>query len=255
MFVAPGAAGSRSITGVFADEASQTLWACSNDLSALGGPSAGGDRGSALKGFDLPTGAAKRNVPLPKPDAFCNDIAGDANGALYVTDSAGPDVLRLPKTATTFEVFASNAEFLPPKAGSAGLDGIAFGGDGNLYVTTYTAGGLFRIDVVRGRAGRVTRLHGATLTRPDGLRPLGPRSFLLVEGGGALDRVDVEGDGFKAVPIRGGFREPTSVTRVGSTAWVSEGRLSFFFDPTHKGRSAFPPFRIYAVPLSKGQTQ
>src|SRR4029077_16328229 len=45
--VARRAAGSRSITGVFADEASGTLWACSNDLSALGGPSGGRDRGAA----------------------------------------------------------------------------------------------------------------------------------------------------------------------------------------------------------------
>jgi len=42
---------------------------------------------------------------------------------------------------------------------------------------------------------------------------------------------------------------------VGSTAWVSEGRLSFFFDPTRKGRSPSLPFRVYAVPLSKEQTQ
>src|SRR5258705_12428078 len=32
LFVVPGAAGSRSITGVFADEASGTLWAWSNSL-------------------------------------------------------------------------------------------------------------------------------------------------------------------------------------------------------------------------------
>src|SRR5258707_10483950 len=44
LFVAPGPSGSRSITGVFADDASGTLWACSNDLSALGGASGGGDR-------------------------------------------------------------------------------------------------------------------------------------------------------------------------------------------------------------------
>jgi len=255
LFVAPGASGSRSVTGVFADEASQTLWACSNDLSALGGASSGGDHGSALKGFDLQTGAPKRSVPLPGPEAFCNDIAVDERGAVYVTDSAAPNVLRLPARGTTFEVFASSPQFLPPKAGSAGLDGIAFGGDGNLYVTTYAAGGLFRIDVDRGQAGRVTQLHGASLTLPDGLRPLGRRSFLLVEGGGTLDRVDVEGDGFKAAPIRSGFRVPTSVTLVGSTAWVSEGQLSFFFDPSRKGQSPALPFRIYAVPLSKGQTQ
>src|ERR1700731_4229123 len=34
IFVQPGALGSRSILGVFADEASNTVWACSNDLSA-----------------------------------------------------------------------------------------------------------------------------------------------------------------------------------------------------------------------------
>jgi hypothetical protein len=59
------ASGSQSITGVFADDTSKTLWACSNDLSALGGPSGGGDHVAALKGFDLKTGVAKRSVPLP----------------------------------------------------------------------------------------------------------------------------------------------------------------------------------------------
>src|SRR5437879_11877566 len=39
VFVQPGASGSRSILGVFAAEASSTRWACSNDLSALGGRS------------------------------------------------------------------------------------------------------------------------------------------------------------------------------------------------------------------------
>jgi hypothetical protein len=255
LFVAPGAAGSRSITGVFADEASRTLWACSNDLSALGGASSGGDHGSALKGFDLRTGADKRSVPLPGPQAFCNDIAVDANGAVYVTDSAAPNVLRLPARGATFEIFASSPQFLPPKAGSAGLDGIAFGGDGNLYVTTYAAGGLFRIDVEKGKAGRVTRLRGAPLALPDALRPLGQGSFLLVEGAGTLDRVDIEGDGFKAATIRGAFRTPTSVTQVGSIAWVSEGQLSFFFDRSQKSQPPSLPFRIYAVPLNKGQTQ
>src|SRR5207247_5830554 len=50
VFVQPGAAGSRSILGVFADEASTTLWACSNDLSALCGPATGSDTRSALTG-------------------------------------------------------------------------------------------------------------------------------------------------------------------------------------------------------------
>jgi len=72
---------------------------------------------------------------------------------------------------------------------------------------------------------------------------------------GTLNRVDVKGDTFAITPIRGGFREPTSVTRVDSTAWVTEGQLSFFFDPSRKSQSPALPFRIYAVPLSKGPTQ
>jgi sugar lactone lactonase YvrE len=255
LFVAPGAAGSRSITGVFADEASGTLWACSNDLSALGGPSGGRERGAALMGFDLRSGAAKLSVPLPDPHAFCNDIAVDAGGAVYVTDSANPTVLRLPAGASRFEVFATDPQFAPPQPNSAGLDGIAFGDDGALYVTTYAAGGFFRIAVERGRAGRVTKLLGRALGLPDGLRPLGRKSFLLVEGAGTVDRVEVDGDGFQAAPMRAGFRTPTSVTRVGAVVWVSEGQMQLFFDPARKGQSPALPFRIYAVPLGKGQSQ
>ena len=214
LFVAPGAAGSRSITGVFADEASGTLWACSNDLSALGGSSAGGDRGAALKAFDLTTGAGKLSVPLPEPHPFCNDIAVDAGGAVYVTDSANPIVLRLTAGASRFEVFATNPQFAPPQPNSAGLDGIAFGGDGALYVTTYAAGGFFRIAVEHGRAGRVTKLRGRALGLPDGLRPLGRNSFLLVEGAGTLDRVQVDGAGFRRRPCA-----PGSERRHRSRAW------------------------------------
>jgi sugar lactone lactonase YvrE len=255
VFVPPGASESRSISGVFADERANALWACSNDLSALGGPSGSGDWRSALKGFDLRTGAAKRSVPLPGAHAFCNDIAVDARGAIYVTDSAGPNILRLPAGAATFEVFASSPQFSPPEGG-IGLDGIAFGRDGNVYVTTYTAGGLFRVDVKRGRADGVTKLHGRSpLTRPDALRSLGEHSFLLIEGSGTLDRVSITGDAFAVAPIRGGFREPTSVTRVESTAWVSEGQLAFFLDPARRKSSPSLPFRIYAVPLVGDQTR
>src|SRR5437667_4503686 len=132
VFVQPGASGSRSILGVFADEASSTLWACSNDLSALGGPATGSDTGSALKGFDLKTGDGKRSVLLPGSHAFCNDITVDGKGSVYVTDSANPTILKLSAGATTFDVFAQDSAFSAPQSGGAALDGIAFGSEGNL---------------------------------------------------------------------------------------------------------------------------
>src|SRR5260221_774380 len=255
VIVRPGASGSRSILGVFADEASSTLWACSNDLSALGGPASGSDTESALKGFDLKTGVGKRSVTLPGSHAFCNDITVDGKGSVYVTDSANPTILKLSPGATTFEVFARDSAFSPPQGG-VGLDGITFGSDGNLYVTTYPGGHLVRVEVKDGRAGRVTTLSGTHHPEfPDALRALGDNSFLLIEGSGRLDRLVIQGEAFAVTAIHGGFATPTSVTRIGTTAWVSEGQLSFFFDPAKKNLSPSLPFRIYAVALRKEDTE
>src|SRR5258706_380525 len=255
VFVRPGASGSRSILGVFADEASSTLWACSNDLSALGGSATGSDTASALKGFDLKTGGGKRSVSLPGSHAFCNDITMDTKGSVYVTDSANPTILKLSPGATTFEVFARDSAFSPPQGGF-GLDGIAFGSDGNLYVTTYTVGQLVRVEVKDGRAGRVTTLSGTHhLKFPDALRALGDNSFLLIEGSGRLDRVVIQGEAFAVTPIHGGFANPTFVNPICTTAWGSEGRLFLLFDPSKQSSSPSLPFRIYAVPLRKKDTK
>src|SRR5260370_42561173 len=94
IFVQPGALGSRSILGVFADEASNTLWACSNDLSALGAPAKGSDTGSAVKAFDLRTCNGKRSVSLPVTHPFCNDIAVDPTGSIYATNTTNPPTLQ-----------------------------------------------------------------------------------------------------------------------------------------------------------------
>jgi streptogramin lyase len=256
ILVQPGALGSRSILGVFVDEASNTLWACSNNLSALGAPVTGSDTGSALKAFDLKTGIGKRSVSLPGAHAFCNDIAVDAKGSIYVTDSANPTILKLAPGATSFEVFAQDSAFSPPQSDSAGLDGIAFGSDGNLYVTTYAAGGLFRVEVKAGRAGRITELSGDHQLRfPDALRRLGENSFLLVEGSGTLDRVVIKDNRFSVTPIRGNFSTPTSVAVIGATAWVTEGNTTYFFDASKKNLAPSLPFRIYAVSLRKENTK
>src|SRR4029077_4863072 len=256
IFVQPGALGSRSILGVFADEASNTLWACSNNLSALGAPATGNDRGSALKAFDLKTGVGKRSLSLPGSHAFCNDIAVDAQGSVYVTDSANPTILKLSPGAATFEVFAQDSAFSAPQSDAAGLDGIAFGSDGNLYVTNYAAGGLFRVEVNAGRAGRITALSGDHQLRfPDALRKLGDSSFLLVEGTGTLDSVVIRDNGFLVTPIHGNFSTPTSVALIGTTAWVTEGNTTYFFDIAKKGVTPPLPFRIYAVSLTKENTK
>src|SRR5258706_189709 len=118
--------------------------------------------------------------------------------------------------------------------------------------STYPAGGLFRLEVKAGRAGRLPPPPGHhQLKFPDAPRTLRTNSFLLVQGSGTLDRVVIQGDTFAVTHVRGGFATPTSVARIGTTAWVSEGQLAFFFDASKKTSSPSLPFRIYAVPLRK----
>jgi hypothetical protein len=48
------------------------------------------------------------------------------------------------------------------------------------------------------------------------------------------------------------FAAPTSIGLPGvikHTAWVSEGKLSYVFDPAKKGQSPSVPFHIYSVPM------
>jgi streptogramin lyase len=249
IWIKPGAFGSRSIFGVLADERSNTLWACSNDLSALGVFIASSETGSALKGFDLKTGQGKVSAKLPGDHTLCNDIAIGADGSAFVTNSAAPEILRLPPGGNQLEVWA-NDPLLAPPAGGAGLDGIAFGTSGSLYVDTYTPGELFRVDVVDGKAGKVTKLKPSRpLTLSDAIRPLGNNQFLIVEGAGRLDRMRIQGDSAVIETLKDGYAIPTGVAVVGHTAWVSEGQLSYVFDPAEKGQTPNLPFHIYSVPL------
>jgi sugar lactone lactonase YvrE len=144
-WIKPGSFGSRSILGVLVDEKSNTLWACSNDLSELGVAVPGSDTKATLKNFDLKTGAGKLSAELPGDHTFCNDMAIGQDGSIYVTNTAAPQILRLPPGGGQLEVWITDP-LLGVPAGAVGLDGIAFGADGNLYVDTYTPGEVFRID-------------------------------------------------------------------------------------------------------------
>ncbi len=249
VWIKPGAYGSNAVLGVLADERSNTLWLCSNDLSGLGVIIAGADKGSVLKGFDLKTGKGKVSAALPGVHTLCNDIAIAADGSALVTNTLAPQIFRLPVGGKQLELWMSDASLQPPP-GKAGLDGIAFGSDGNLYVDTYSPGELYRIDVKDGKAGQLTKLQPSRpLVLADAIRPLGKNSFLIVEGGGRLDRLVIHDDGATIETLRDGLVIPTGATAVGNIAWVSEGQLSYLLDPSKKDQKPNLPFRVYSVAL------
>jgi streptogramin lyase len=248
-WIKPGAFDTRSTFGVLADEQSNTLWVCSDDASSVGVPGPSSVKGAYLKGFDLKTGEGKFSAALPGERALCNDMTYGPDGSLYVTNTFAPEILRLKPGSKQLEVWVSDPLLQPPPNG-AGLDGIAFGGDGNVYVNTYTPGDFFRVDVKDGVAGKVTKLKPSRpLTNPDVIRALHGNSFLMIEGGGSLDHVTVTGDDVAIETIKDGFIQSTGVAKVGDTAWVAEGQLSSLGYPA-KGDAPRLPFRVYAVPLS-----
>ena len=246
-FIPPGANASRSVLGVLADEASGTLYVCSNDMTGIGVPGPSDIKGAWLKTFDLASGAAKGSFALPEPKSMSNDIAIGADGTAYVTDSFTPHVYCLRPGTAALEVFASDPLLAPAKDG-VGLDGIAFGPDGHLYVTQFIPAALLRIEVQDGKAGAVTRLTPSQpLDRTDGFRPYRD-GFLLIEGAGRLDRMTVRGDDALIEPLQDGFAEPVGVTVVGDVAWVAEGKSSFLFG-ANKGQDP-GPFALKPVILS-----
>jgi len=248
-FVKPGANGSRSTLGVLADEKSGTLYVCSNDLGHFGVAGPSDTKGAWLKTFDLKTGAPKGSFALADAKSFCNDIVVGSDGTAYVSDSVMPDVYSLKPGGTALDVWATNPMLAPVGKGGVGLDGIAIGADGNLYVTTFIPGKLFKIAMKDGKAGEVSELKTSrTLDHADALRAHGD-GLLLIEGAGRLDKVTVKGEEAEIDTIKDGLAEPVSVTVQGNTGWVAEGKLSYIIGP-NKGKDP-GPFKLEPVTLSK----
>ena len=134
VWIKPGTNGLQRILGVFADQRSGTLWVCSSGTGPNSAP-------TALKTFDLESGAPKASYDFPGGTGLCNDIALASDGTVYATDTSGNRVVRLKKGGTTLEVWAAD----PKLAG--GIDGIALGNDQTVYVNTFFTGHLVRIAV------------------------------------------------------------------------------------------------------------
>ncbi len=115
-------------------------------------------------------------------------------------------------------------------------------------------GTLLRIPVkADGSAGAITKLETSRpLMQPDGMRSVGSKTMLLVEGAGRLDEVTINGNKAEIKTLKEGLTGPTAVTLAGGTAYVAEARLNYRNDP--KLRDQDPgPFRAIGVPYRAPQ--
>src|SRR5437773_4790592 len=94
--------------GVLADDKTNTLWVCQNATrTSEGAPSVGQ---TALRSFDLRSGAAKGTYPFPPNPGICNDIALSADGSAYVSESFRGRIHRLRPGATALEVWLTDQQ-------------------------------------------------------------------------------------------------------------------------------------------------
>ena len=130
--------------GMLADAATNTLWTCQltplPDVTPV-------KRHTALRGFDLSTGAQKLRWNLPGENSTCNDFSIGPDKALYISDTANSKIYKLPAGGSTAELFLEDAATL------RGIDGITFL-NGTLYVNNVISSKLYRVPVNAGKAGQ-----------------------------------------------------------------------------------------------------
>jgi hypothetical protein len=199
--------------GMLADGATNTLWAC--QLTPVPGTTPV-KRHTALRGFDLSTGAEKLRWNLPGDNSTCNDFSIGPDKALYISDTSNSKIYKLPAGATTAELFLEDHALY-------GIDGITFL-DGTLYVNNVFSNNLYRIPVdAAGKAGQPVDIWmDQPVKGPDGMRAANGKLLMAENGNGKIAVLTVNGDKASVTVIKEGLKTPTAVEPAGDTIWIAE---------------------------------
>jgi hypothetical protein len=199
--------------GMLADASTNTLWTCQLTPVPNTTPPA---RHTALRSFDLTTGAPKIRWNLPGDNNVCNDFTIGPDKALYITDTIPGRIFRLPAGASSAELYLEHRALM-------GVDGITFL-DGTLYVNNVIFNKLYRIPVDgAGKPGEPVDIWmDQPVKGPDGMRAANGKLILAENGNGKIAALTVNGDKASVTVIKDGLNTPTGVEPVGDTIWIAE---------------------------------
>ena len=160
----------------------------------------------------------------PAPPAICNDLVRVADGTLYATDSMAGRILRLPVGGGDLEVW-SDAPVFAPTLDDFSINGIAWDGGANLFVSLIDTGALYRVPIADdGTAGEPVQIDTPPFRGPDALRAASAGRLRIVEAE-ATDfiEIEIEGDVGRQTVLSSQFNQPSSFVEVGGDVWVTEG--------------------------------
>jgi sugar lactone lactonase YvrE len=199
--------------GILADASTGTVYAC--ELTPVAGVTPV-RRHTALRAFDIATGAPKFRWDLPGDNSTCNDFSFGPDHSLYISDTANGRIYKLAPGAHAAELFIENRLLI-------GIDGITFL-DGVLYVNNVFYNNLYRVPVDASGKPRtpVDIWMDQPVKGPDGMRAADGKLFLAENGSGKIDALTVNGDKASVTVLKDGLDTPTAVEPAGDTLWIAE---------------------------------
>jgi len=244
-FAPPGVVS--TATGLLVDDALGVLWACDASLR---------QSTPAIVGFALADGAVRVRHAFPAGAALCNDLALDAAGNLYATDSFSPRILRV-AADRKLQQGSAEAWVTSPAwqvgPGQFGLNGIIVKGS-DVYAAHTQNNALYRIPIAAGgAAGAVVSVRlDRTPNGLDGLKLAENGNLIFVEAfANSLTYIALgAGDSGTLRVLADGLAGPTTFALFAGSAWVAEGQLDKLFNPSAGAPSL--PFRVRRVQLEAG---
>jgi sugar lactone lactonase YvrE len=179
----------------------------------------------------------------PGQNHFANDIAVDAQGNAYVTDSFSPIIYKVDAQGVA-TVFLENAQLAAP-AGAFGLNGIVFHPDGYLLVAKSNEGALFKVPLASPTAFTRVTLPQA-LTGADGLLLQDNNTLQVVTNAQAKVYRLASTDNWTSATISGTFSTPpqyptTLARRAGADSYVLYANLNAL------QASQNPPVSVFTI--------
>jgi sugar lactone lactonase YvrE len=163
-FTSQGQDGLYSTLGMKVDAKRRVLWVCSSAEGFMTGYSEADAGKAALFKYDLNTRKLIRKYEIgPKPSHLLNDLALNAEGDVFITDTASGEIFTVLHDKDVLEVFIPAGRF------TGGPNGIAVSSEGGKLFISVMPLGVYVVDVKTKLISRLPQNVGISPSGSDGL--------------------------------------------------------------------------------------